>query len=129
MTDATDKELLRRAAKAECQCSLRIRLTGDGCRYCQPQDYIDRLHDNAKDDHDEIERLEARIAELEAALRCHYEADKRLYEMPFDCEPADDIAALEEHDASFKAIGDLLGVRAAAALGENIKPELDDADK
>jgi cell division septum initiation protein DivIVA len=53
----------------KCQCSLRIRLTGDGCRYCQPQEYIDRLHDNAKEDHAEIERQEARIAELEAALR------------------------------------------------------------
>ncbi|OZI23714.1 hypothetical protein CAL26_09795 [Bordetella genomosp. 9] len=69
-----------------------------------------------------IQRLHARIAELEAALRRHYEADKRLYEMPFGCEPADDIAALEEHDASFAAIGELLGVRAAAALGSNITP-------
>lgn len=30
----------------KCQCDFRIRMLGDGCRYCQPQEYIDRLHDN-----------------------------------------------------------------------------------
>ena len=29
----------------KCQCDFRIRMLGDGCRYCQPQEYIDRLHD------------------------------------------------------------------------------------
>ena len=29
----------------KCQCDFRIRMLGDGCRYCQPQKYIDRLHD------------------------------------------------------------------------------------
>lgn len=28
---------------SECQCSLSVSLTGDGCRYCQPQEYIDKL--------------------------------------------------------------------------------------
>ena len=31
--------------KHKCQCDFRIRMLGDGCRYCQPQEYIDRLHD------------------------------------------------------------------------------------
>jgi hypothetical protein len=88
-------------------------MTGDGCRYCQPQDYIDRLRDNAKDDHDEIERLEARIAELEVALR------------PFA------VAARSYPDGRDNRFYGVLMAdlrRAAAALGENIKPELDDAD-
>jgi len=29
----------------KCQCDLRVKLVGDGCRYCNPQDYIDHLHD------------------------------------------------------------------------------------
>jgi len=28
---------------SQCQCSFRIRMVGDGCRYCQPQEFIDRL--------------------------------------------------------------------------------------
>jgi hypothetical protein len=28
-----------------CQCTFAQRTTGDGCRYCQPQEYIDRLHE------------------------------------------------------------------------------------
>ena len=34
----------------KCQCDFRIRMLGDGCRYCQPQKYthIDRLHDTMK---------------------------------------------------------------------------------
>jgi hypothetical protein len=101
----------------KCQCSLRIRLTGDGCRYCQPQEYIDRLHDNAKYGHAEIERLEARIAELEAALR------------PF-ARPMPDWKGFPD-DVEVPVAGGTVGDfrRAAAALGENIKPELDDADR
>ena len=28
---------------SECKCDLRIKLVGDGCRYCNPQEYIDNL--------------------------------------------------------------------------------------
>ena len=28
---------------SKCKCSMAISLTGDGCRHCQPQEYIDRL--------------------------------------------------------------------------------------
>lgn len=27
-----------------CSCTFSQRVLGDGCRYCQPQEYIDRLH-------------------------------------------------------------------------------------
>lgn len=33
----------------KCKCSFSIRILGDGCRYCQPQEYIDRLHDSMED--------------------------------------------------------------------------------
>lgn len=33
-----------------CECSMAIRVNGDGCRYCQPQEYIDRLHEQIEDD-------------------------------------------------------------------------------
>ena len=29
----------------QCQCDLRIKLVGDGCRYCNPQEFIDHLID------------------------------------------------------------------------------------
>ena len=103
----------------KCQCSLRVRLTGDGCRYCQPQEYIDRLHDSAKEEHAEIERQEARIAELEAALKVFARTLAAWEGYPDDVEvPAAGMGV---------PIGDLR--RAAAALGSNIKPELDDADR
>jgi hypothetical protein len=27
----------------KCKCTMSIRVLGDGCRYCQPQEYIDTL--------------------------------------------------------------------------------------
>jgi len=32
-----------------CKCPMSISVLGDGCRYCQPQEYIDRLHDQIED--------------------------------------------------------------------------------
>lgn len=32
-----------------CKCSMSISMLGDGCRYCQPQEYIDRLHEQLED--------------------------------------------------------------------------------
>lgn len=45
---ASYESLVRQQAPAEhakCKCSMAISALGDGCRYCQPQEYIDRLHD------------------------------------------------------------------------------------
>ena len=28
---------------SQCKCDLRTKLVGDGCRYCNPQEYIDNL--------------------------------------------------------------------------------------
>jgi hypothetical protein len=35
---------------SKCQCTVAIRVLGEGCRYCQPQDYIDRLHAQIEED-------------------------------------------------------------------------------
>jgi hypothetical protein len=48
-----------------------ISVLGDGCRYCQPQEYIDRLHDNfdelnaeLKIESDELQELKQKINEV-----------------------------------------------------------------
>ncbi|QVQ26800.1 hypothetical protein [Achromobacter deleyi] len=51
----------------QCKCSFTIRMTGDGCRYCQPQTYIDTLEMCANDNVEMIERLGSRATGLEAA--------------------------------------------------------------
>lgn len=40
-----------------CKCSFTQYMLGDGCRYCQPQEYIDRLHDTIKDMQEEYDEL------------------------------------------------------------------------
>jgi len=37
----------------KCKCTFAIRMLGDGCRYCQPQEYIDRMHEQMADDIDQ----------------------------------------------------------------------------
>ena len=34
----------RETEQGRCACTFSQRVLGDGCRYCQPQEYIDRLH-------------------------------------------------------------------------------------
>lgn len=52
-----------------CKCSLAISLVGDGCRYCQPQEYIDRLEEYLNEEREEIARLNHQHANDEAANR------------------------------------------------------------
>lgn len=35
---------------SQCKCSMSISVLGDGCRYCQPQEYIDRLSEMLDDE-------------------------------------------------------------------------------
>ena len=54
---------------SECKCTLTIRLTGDGCRYCQPQTYIDHLEIQAKEDEESMVALMATSGLMAAQLR------------------------------------------------------------
>lgn len=49
----------------KCECSLRTRCVGDGCRHCNPQHYIDILIMQAKDDAETIDTLESKIKKTE----------------------------------------------------------------
>lgn len=48
-----------------CKCSMSISMLGDGCRNCQPQEYIDRLIEMLDEERDQQAR---RIGELEGLL-------------------------------------------------------------
>lgn len=63
---------------SECKCSMAISVLGDGCRYCQPQDQIDRLADalveeTAKADH--AEELAKLLAQYRDAFDRYINAD------------------------------------------------------
>lgn len=49
-----------------CKCSMSISMLGDGCRHCQPQEYIDRLSEMLDEERDQQAQ---RIGELEGLLR------------------------------------------------------------
>ena len=55
--------LRRDTGSVRCECSLTIRLAGDGCRHCQPQTYIDSLEMCAEDNLRTIEQLQSERAE------------------------------------------------------------------
>lgn len=50
---------------SKCKCAMAQSVTGDGCRYCQPQEYIDRLEEWLDDERQQLKQAEARVAELE----------------------------------------------------------------
>lgn len=47
-----------------CKCSFAIRMTGEGCRYCQPQNYIDHLIDQYEETGNELDAAEFKIDRL-----------------------------------------------------------------
>lgn len=68
-----------------CRCSMSISMLGDGCRYCQPQEYIDRLSEMLDEERAELsdaqatsdglrgenERIRRNIAEYNEAIACY----------------------------------------------------------
>ena len=44
-----------------CKCSMSISMLGDGCRHCQPQEYIDRLGEMLDEERSELSDAEAII--------------------------------------------------------------------
>jgi hypothetical protein len=53
---------------SECKCSMSISVLGDGCRYCQPQEYIDQLADALEDTIDTTDHAEELMEKLERVL-------------------------------------------------------------
>lgn len=47
-----------------CQCNLRTRLVGDGCRYCNPALHAELLEEQVAELKAEIESLRAEVARL-----------------------------------------------------------------
>ena len=52
-----------------CKRSMSISLNGDGCRYCQPQELIDRLIDDLTDQQASIETMEEMLTIVYKELR------------------------------------------------------------
>jgi len=48
--DAIERCRVLESKDKRCECSMSISVLGDGCRYCQPQEYIDRLHEQMEDE-------------------------------------------------------------------------------
>lgn len=46
---------------SKCECTMSKSVLGDGCRYCQPQDYIDRLHNQIDEDRAELASQSAQV--------------------------------------------------------------------
>lgn len=96
------RQLLARDAEAQpvvkdkrCQCSMTISMLGDGCRYCQPQEYIDRLHDQIEEDRAEAtEAAEAIRRELAMPVKPDVDAVARIISdgMGIDTRTITDIA-------------------------------------
>ena len=57
-----------------CKCDLRTRAVGDGCRYCNPQEYIDKLHEQDADYKSEIANLEQQLRNTLALVEKKNEA-------------------------------------------------------
>lgn len=60
---------------SKCKCDLRTKLVGDGCRYCNPQEYIDKLIDSIDEQcalegltNDEVSEIWQSAASLEDAI-------------------------------------------------------------
>jgi hypothetical protein len=51
-----------------CKCLMSISVLGDGCRYCQPQDYIDTLHHTIKDLDEEAETSAVLLEDIKCDL-------------------------------------------------------------
>jgi len=53
----------------QCSCPLTIRVLGDGCRYCQPQTYIDTLEMQAEDYQEYTDELISKLEDAMKAMR------------------------------------------------------------
>ena len=49
---------------SQCKCDLRTKLVGDGCRYCNPQEYIDNLIESLEEQRTWVGLTEAQCGVL-----------------------------------------------------------------
>lgn len=61
------------APVGECKCSMSISVLRNGCRYCQPQKYIDILSEWLVDARTGMDELQAENAKLRAILEVNDE--------------------------------------------------------
>ena len=99
-----------------CKCSMSISMLGDGCRHCQPQEYIDRIGEMLDEDRLElsdaqaiIDGLRGKVAELESTLADNLElSGKRAVRI---AEIGHELAdAISERDRQAQRIGELEGL-------------------
>lgn len=84
----------------QCKCSFAIRMTGDGCRYCQPQTYIDHL-EMAAEDYQEytdglVEQRDSAIKALRRARLALAAAASRMPEFDSDYQQVDSFILLHD---------------------------------
>ena len=109
-----------------CRCSMSISMLGDGCRYCQHQEYIDRLGEMLDEERAELSDARAIIdglrGDLAVALKVPSVAAMRAY---LDTECAKDNMRLgTERDQQAQRIGELEGL----LLRVQVSLSLDDTE-
>lgn len=57
-----------------CKCTMSMSVTGDGCRYCQPQLHIERLGEWLDEERNEIIALHTKSRELQVKVSALVEA-------------------------------------------------------
>lgn len=62
---------------SKCECEFRIRMLGDGCRYCQPQTYIDTMERCNAENVAEDEALLRQALEALEAMQSYAAAEKK----------------------------------------------------
>ena len=91
-----------------CKCSMSISMLGDGCRYCQLQEYIDRLSDMLNEERSELSDATAIIDGLRGEVEVMTQHANNYSRMFEEC--------AEERDQQAKRIGELEGLLREARL-------------
>ena len=107
-----------------CKCSMSISMLGDGCRHCQPQEYIDRLGEMLGEERSElsdaqaiIDGLRGGVAEERAKVAQLEEGIPRIMEASYQFR--------QQRDQQAQRIGELEGLlrEVAASLAWNAHGE------
>ena len=85
-----------------CRCSMSISVLGDGCRYCQHQEYIDRLSEMLDEERAELSAAQAIIDGLRGEVEVMTQHANNYSRMFEEC--------AEERDKQAQRIGELEGL-------------------